>query len=79
MLMQILFKAGKYSRTISLNSNYIVLFENLKLQINTVPQQMYAFLSGKFWNHYTRPPQVFIGQFNTFGIALTSVACGIHS
>lgn len=52
MLTQNLFQQGKYSNTIRLNINYMILFKNPrdKLQMNTVQQIFHkkGFVSGKF-------------------------------
>ena len=43
MLTQNVFHRGKHSRTISLNSNYLILFKNPrdKLQVNILAQQIF--------------------------------------
>ena len=53
-IVQNLFHQGKGSRSISLNSHYLVLFKNLrdKLQILTLAKQMYPGQTGFFLNQY---------------------------
>lgn len=54
MLTQNLFQQGKYSRTISLNSNYMILFKNPrdKLQMNILAQQMFPRKKAFFMESY---------------------------
>ena len=57
--MQKLFHQGKGSRSISLNSHYLVLFKNPrdKLQILTLAKQMYPRQTDSFINHYEEAAQ----------------------
>ena len=54
-LMQNIFNPGRHSRTVSLNSNYIVLFKNPrdKAQIRILAQQMFPGHSKFFLDSYT--------------------------
>ena len=53
-IVQNIFHLGKGSRSISLNSHYLVLFKNPrnKLQILTLAKQMYPGQTDFFLNHY---------------------------
>ena len=56
-IVQNLFHQGKGSRSISLNSHYLVLFKNPrdKLQILTLAKQMYPGQTDFFLNQYEEP------------------------
>ena len=58
-IVQNLFHQGKGSRSISLNSHYLVLFKNPhdKLQILTLAKQMYPRNTDSFINHYEEAVQ----------------------
>ena len=58
-IVQKLFHQGKGSRSISLNSHYLVLFKNPrdKLQILTLAKQMYPRQTDSFINHYEEAAQ----------------------
>ena len=58
-IVQNLFHQGKGSRSISLNSHYLVLFKNPrdKLQILTLAKQMYPRNADSFVNHYEEAVQ----------------------
>lgn len=64
-LLQNLFNQGKHSRTISLNTNYMVLFKSPrdKMQIRVLAQQMYPGLKKFFLESYedaTREPYTYL-------------------
>ena len=62
-IVQNLFHQGKGSRSISLNSHYLVLFKNPrdKLQVLTLAKQMYPRHTDFFINHYEQAVQRHFG------------------